>query len=138
MGTDHNAFFAELATEGEEAVRIAVTKKLYTGQRASLAEEWLRRQDHAKAEAAVGRRDSREQETLEIARSANAMAKEALLIANEANRIATEDAASARLSAEAAQKQARWSVWAAVVAVVAVVAAARRPLLALVGVELQE
>src|SRR6266853_6721301 len=75
------------------------------------AKAWL-------AERAEAKRDSREEETLSIA-------KDALAIAKEANRIASEDLKEARSSASSAVEQARWAKWAAIVAVIATVIATK-------------
>jgi hypothetical protein len=80
-------------------------------------EAWLRAKQLASDKEASYKRDSREEETL-------AVAKEALSIAKDANRIASEDLDAARESAASAQRQARWAMWAAIVATAAAIVAA--------------
>lgn len=77
---------------------------------------WLKDAEFVRLEAASAKRDAREEATL-------AIAKDALSVANEANRIASLDLAAARDSASSARKQARWAMWAAIIATVAAIVA---------------
>ena len=78
---------------------------------------WLEEKDETERATSSAKRDSREEETLSIA-------KEALSIAKDANRIASEDLEEARASAASAREQARWAMWAAIIATVAAIIAA--------------
>lgn len=65
-------FWARLETVGEEQVRINYIKSVYgdQGPKRKLVAEWLRRKEEARALEAVAKRDTREEATLAIAKSA--------------------------------------------------------------------
>ena len=127
-------FLAEFDRIGEAMVRDRIISGRYRDQNNArlYAEEWLRSLEAARASEAFNKRDAREEETLEIARSSSATSAEALSIAREANRIASEDLAVARSSAESARANARWAMYAAIIATVAAVIAAKDQLIAFI------
>ena len=89
-----------------EEARQAIAKAEFGhghGQDYMFASRWL-----SAKEASL--RDSREAETLSVAK--------------EANRIASEAKDIALLAAKSASKQARWAMWAAIIATIAIIIAA--------------
>lgn len=98
------------AVNNEAEVRERLASGNYNSNRASLAQEWLRRKEESRVTAASVKRDAREEETLSISKRATAISEAALSIAKEANRIASEDLEAARSSAASARKQARWAM----------------------------
>lgn len=95
---------AEFDAMGESAVRACMARGDWSQLhiKYGCAVEWCRRKEEERATASASKRDSREEETLAIAK--------------EANRIASE-------ARTAAFEQARWAKWAAVIATVAAVIA---------------
>lgn len=113
------------ACNNELEVRENIAHGRYNPSHRAIAEEWLRRKESARFEVIDAKRDAREEETLSIA-------KNALSIAKEANRIASEDLASARLSASSAVEQARWARWAAIIAMLAAIIATKEQIFKLI------
>ena len=107
---DAQSFFAELDAEDNElVVRERLAAGRYNTRRSALAQEWLRRREHAKAEAAATRGEAREEDAITIARDANTIALAAAVSASDANDIA---------------RSARKTAWiAAIAAIVAAIAA---------------
>ena len=134
------SFESELRQIGIDQLRVIVQSGAWKGAPYKHGEaiEVVRRFDAAGAAASAAKRDTREEETL-------TMAKDALAIAKEANRIASEDLAAAQSSAassavaadaakaaaDAAKSQARWAMWAALAAVIAVAITTKDQILAL-------
>ena len=115
-------FWSELDALGEDAVLLELRVEKQWGNppggaKYALVLLWLESQESARALAASDKRDAREERTL-------SMASEALSIAKEANRIASEDLEAARASAASAARQALWARWAAIIATVAAIVAA--------------
>lgn len=111
-------FISGLESHGEAEVRKRLAQGIYGVKHAAIAQEWLRSKEIARTEASAAKRDAREEETLSIARRA-------LSVAEDANRIATRDLS-------AAVEQARWAKWAAILAAIAAVIATKDQILALV------
>lgn len=97
-----------------EDVRQRLAAGLYNQRHADIAREFLASIDRKKEEVAAQRQESREDETLRIA-------KEALATSKDANRVATENLAAAQASVTSAAKQVRWAMWAAIIAVVTLI-----------------
>lgn len=115
------SFASELKQVGVDGLRTHVeagTWKTSSPFKHGEAIEVIRRFDVSKAAASSAKRDSREEETLSIARRA-------LLIAEDANSIATRDLAAAVL-------QARWAKWAAIIAMLAAAITTKDQILALI------
>lgn len=124
MSSDEE-FIASLEALGESEVRQRLARgNIYGVKHASIAQEWLRSYEVARADDAAAKRDAREEATLSIA-------KDALAIAKEANRIASEDLAVAQSSAGAARANAKWAMYAAIIAALAAAIAAKDQVLAL-------
>jgi len=111
-------FTETLVSLGEAEVRSKLLQRVWNSPRKEWAAEWLEFEEKKRASATAARAETREEETLSIA-------KNALSIASEANRIATE-------AREAASEQARWAMWAAIIAAVAAVIATKDQILALI------
>jgi carbonic anhydrase len=112
-------FLAQLNERPDEiGVRNALAAGRFSSTLAPVAKEWLKQREDSRAAESSNKRDSREEETLSIARRA-------LSIAEDANAIATRDLA-------AAVSQARWAKWAAIVATVAATIATKDQILALI------
>lgn len=120
------SFKQQLELHGdEESVRDRMARGLYHGEHLGVAQEWLRKLDAGRAAASSAKRDVREESTL-------AIAAEALTVAKDANRIASEDLAIAREAASSARRNARWAMYAAIAAVVAAIVAAKEQIYALI------
>ena len=116
---DPKAFLSALDEENNEyEVRERLSLGRYNSRMAKLAEEWLRRKEDSRQAELLSRSQSREEESLLIA-------KRALSVASEANRIAS----SARDSAMA---QARWAMWATIIAIIAAIIAIKDEILKLI------
>jgi len=116
---DASVLFAKLEERGAEQVRIELAQSIWSEPRkVALIKEWLSLKDRARAAEDSAKRDTREEETLSIARRA-------LSIAEGANIIATRDLS-------AALSQARWAKWAAIIATIAAVIATKDQILALI------
>jgi len=103
--------FSKCERDGEEAVRNRMAENVYcTKDERPIIQEWLRRKDEVRSLAASSKRDAREEETLSIAKEANRIASDALIVA--------------RSSSKSARKQARWAMWAAIIATTAIIIAA--------------
>ena len=87
---------AAFESQGEAYVRKLAQQG---GDVGSEAVAWLGEQQSLREEVASAKRNAREEETLSIAKEANAFAK-------EANRLASEDLAAARSSASTAERAA--------------------------------
>lgn len=111
----------DLDALGERAVRNDLNSGKYG--HAGLASfefvsAWLADAVFVRSEAESAKRDEREARTL-------AISEDALSIARDANRIASEDLAAARLNA-------RWAMWAAIIATIAATIATKDQIVALV------
>ena len=111
--------------ESEVGIRYTSTPGYSSDLDTPFAQEWLRLKQEERDLASSAKRDAREEETLSIAKSA-------LAIAEEANRIASEDLAAAKSSAASAGEQARWAMWATIIATIAAIIAAKDQILALI------
>ena len=119
-------FFSTLESIGETEVRVKLAQAVWSEHRkVALVKEWLARKSDERASEASAKRDEREEKTLSIA-------KDALAIAEESNRIASEELAAAQASASSAVEQARWARWAAIIAMVAAVISTKDQILALI------
>jgi len=75
-------FLEQLDLVHDEAeVRERLAKGLYSSQHKALAEEWLRREEVARAESAAERKEARDEESLSIARRALANSQKSTRIA---------------------------------------------------------
>lgn len=111
--------------DNEAAVHERLAAGNYNSRHAALAHEWLRRRELARSTVASAKRDTREEEALSISKRANAIAEEALSIAN-LQATAAAEAAAASLA------QARWAKWAAILAAIAALTANKDQILALI------
>jgi hypothetical protein len=91
MSNDIEAFYARLEAEGEETVRTNLAKGIYGSRKKPLVLAWLFRKEAEHEAASSARRESREEESLSIARESLATAKAASFAAIAA----TEEAANA-------------------------------------------
>jgi hypothetical protein len=108
------SFGYELKKIGVDRLRAHIkagTWEKNSPQKHGEAIEVVRRFDASKAEEASAMRDVREEETLSIAKEANRIASEALVIAKS--------------SLDSASEQARWAKWAAIIAMTAAIIAAK-------------
>lgn len=103
--------YPKLEEMGEQEVRIQLARGIFGADSRPLIQEWLDGKDKAQSALSSAKRDAREEETLSIAK--------------DANRIASDAALSARLSA-------RWAMWAAIIATVAAIIAMKDQILALI------
>jgi len=108
-----------------EEVRQRLASGNYNQQHARIAQEYLDSLERKQSSEAAARNESREEATL-------AIANEALSISKEANRISSEDLATAKLAATSAEEQARWARWAAIIATIAAIVTAKDEFVALV------
>ena len=92
------------AHDNELEVRDRIAHGQYNAQGLAIAQEWLRRKEYARMTASSAMRDTREEETLSIAKEANAIA---------------------RLEAAAAAQSARYAMYAAVIAAIGAIIAAK-------------
>jgi len=81
--SDHDLYFGDFERAGEDAVRNNLAAGRYNGKHRNLADEWLRRLDQARADAAMAT-------DLELARRGTEAAEGAASSAREANRIARD------------------------------------------------
>jgi hypothetical protein len=88
MQPDVDEFFAKLDAAGEDAVRAKYAQRAYGTDKRPLVELWLARKDRARAEAAAGRADGRDEARIELAREANVIAKGSSKTARAAYRMA--------------------------------------------------
>ena len=124
MGIDHNALYAELEAMGEAEVRITLAKGLFQmGQKTNLAQEWLRGKDEERAAASSAKRDTREEETLSIAKEANEIARSASFAASAAAASASEANTISRSNSRRAWRAEIIAAIAAAAAIVAAIAA---------------
>ena len=123
--TKFEEFTKQLVSLGEAEVRAKLLQRIWNYPRKEWATAWLGLEEKNRALAAESRAETREEESITIA-------KRALSLATEANRIASEDLFAARSSAAGAFDQARWARWAAVIAAVAAIIAAKNEILVLV------
>lgn len=73
-----SAFWKQLEAQNDESkVRIAIASGHYNPNDAAVAQDWLKRKEEARFAAASSKRDSREEETLAIAKEANKIAARA-------------------------------------------------------------
>ena len=73
-----SAFWKQLEAQNDESkVRIAIASGHYNPNEAAVAQDWLKRKEEARSAAASAKRDSREEETLAIAKEANKIASRA-------------------------------------------------------------
>jgi hypothetical protein len=73
-----SAFWRQLEAQNDESkVRIAIASGHYNPNDAAVAQDWLKRKEEARSAAASSKRDSREEETLAIAKEANKIASRA-------------------------------------------------------------
>ena len=113
------AFWKQLNAQNDEnAVRIAIASGHYNPYDSAVAQEWLRRREEERSASSAAKRDTREEETLSIAKEANSIAARALEIANS--------------QSVAAFEQARWAKWAAIVATIAALIATKDQIISLV------
>lgn len=97
------AFWKQLDTQSDEAaVRIAIASNHYSPDTIGIAQEWLRRREEARSSASAAKRDSREEETLSVAKDANTIALAAAVSAADANDIARSARKIALIAAIAA------------------------------------
>lgn len=123
--TKFEEFTNYLVSLGEADVQAKLLQRVWNTPRKEWAEAWLELEERNKALVAATRAETREEESITLA-------KRALLLATEANRIASEDLAAARSSASGAFDQARWARWAAIIATVAAIIAAKNEILVLI------
>ena len=102
--SEFDEFIASLSTLGVDEVRSRLSRGSWANRRKSWAQDWLSAQGSARV-------DTREEETLAIAK--------------EANRIASEQAT-------AAARSARWAMYAAIIAAIAAAIATKDQILALI------
>jgi hypothetical protein len=128
--TDLSALRAKLESDGESIVR----EKLASGVYGVLTdpfsdvpkvEAWLSEIVSDRNSDSESRKESRENESLSIAKSA-------LASANDANRLASEANDIARLEAAAAARSARYAMYAAAIAAVAALSAAKDDIIRLI------
>lgn len=106
--TQPKDFLARLdAHNSESDVRERLARGAYNSQKASLANEWLRRREEARALEAAARAEAREDEAVSIAREANRISEHANLI-----------------SERALSKAKMANIWAAIAALIATIAIA--------------
>ncbi|MGH8520972.1 MAG: hypothetical protein ACREU9_06045 [Gammaproteobacteria bacterium] len=75
---DPDDFFARLdKANNDDEVRQRIAGGKYNDHHKSLAQEWLRRREESRASEAATRAESRDEETLSIAREANLIARAA-------------------------------------------------------------
>ena len=110
-------FTSTLITLGEEQVRANLLQHVWNSPRKEWASEWLEFQEKTRASNAAARTEMREEESISIA-------KRALSVAADANRVASE-------TRDSTAAQARWAMWAAIIATVAAVVAAKDQIVAL-------
>ena len=119
--TEYGFCRQDLDAMGERAVRNDLNSGKYGHVGIpvfSFVSAWLADAEFARLAADSAKRDEREDRTL-------AIAENALSIAKDANRIASEDLAAARLNA-------RWAMWAAIIATIAATIATKDQIVALV------
>lgn len=104
MVQEYQDLAVQLESLGETEVRERLAHKKYAERNLSFVQEWLRRKDQEREDKRSAKRDAREEETLSIAKEANRIASEALVIA--------------RSSSDAVRKQARWAMIAAIIAAI--------------------
>lgn len=108
----------ELEELGERKARHNLSSGVY-GQHGSepfvYVSSWVADKEFARLAEDSAKRDAREEETLSIAKRALATSE--------------DNAASARLAAEAAAKQATWARWAAILATIAAIIATKDQIL---------
>jgi hypothetical protein len=101
MINDKDKFFAELTKTGEQVVRENLTHDVYGAPhkpKAKMAKEWLRQLETSRSEEILERQEEREEKAIEVAREANAIARD---------------------EAAAASRSARWAKYAAIIAAIA-------------------
>ena len=123
--TEFEEFTDTLVSLGHAEVQARLLQRVWNSPRKEWAAAWLESEETNRAIAAAIRTETREEESITIA-------KKALLLATEANRIASEDLAAARFSAAGAFDQARWARWAAIIAAVAAIITAKNEILLLI------
>lgn len=109
-------FTNTLIALGEEQVRVNLLQHVWNSPRKEWASEWLEFQEKTRASHVASRAEMREEESISIA-------KRALSVAADANRVASE-------TRDSAAAQARWAMWAAIIATVAAVVAAKDQIVA--------
>jgi hypothetical protein len=99
------SFKEQLDAHGDEQdVRDRMAQGLYTGFHLAVAQEWLRKQEEARASVTTAAREAREERMVSAASKA----------------------------AEAAFEQARWAKWAAIIAAIAAVIATKDQIILLI------
>lgn len=101
------SMFEEMG-ESEVGIRYTITPGYSSDIDTSYAKEWLRLKQEKRDLAASEKRDTREEETLAIAK--------------EANRLASEANSIARVEAAAASRSARYAMYAALIAATVAIA----------------
>ena len=123
---DASVLFATLETRGEAQVRIELAQSIWSEPRTvALIREWLALKDRDRSAENSARRDSREEETLAIAKEALSSAKEANRLASAANDIACREAA-------AASRSARYAMYAAAIAATGAISANKAEILRMI------
>ena len=98
-------FMQQLEAHNNELdVRERIAHGQYNAQHLAIAQEWLRRKEESRSAASSAKRDARSEETLSIAKEANAIA---------------------RLEAASAARSARYAMYAAVIAAIGAIIAAK-------------
>lgn len=114
QSTPHE-FRRALEEAGPALVRNALARGAYAQHgREAIARQWLALRDAEASLELEARRDAREGETIELVRSADALAREANEAAQEANRISQQ-------ALFRSARQERWAMYAAIVATIALI-----------------
>ena len=123
----HAAWRVAFVALGEESVRMMDSgSQLVPDDRLRFSRVWLKEQEDVRGIAASALRDSREEETLSIARRSAATAEEALSTAKSANLIASEQLLAAR-------RNARYAMYAAAIAAAAAIVSAKEEIWSLIA-----
>ena len=107
---DIASYCSQFDKEGESAIRIAVESSTwqYDPPTRAAAIEWLRLKDVERVSEASAKRDTREEETLAIAKEANSIARSASREVRKDRIIAI---AAIIIAAISAHKEIKWLIW---------------------------
>ena len=87
MQADLDDFYANLEAAGEEAVRQKFLQRAYGTDKRPLVEDWLKRKQSEREEAAKARAEGREEIHVDLAKEANDIAKDSAKTARDAYRM---------------------------------------------------
>jgi len=88
VSTNREALLAELDRHGEEEVRLQLAQKIYSQEKAAVAQDWLRHKEQERARMSEAREEAFRLEQARAAERAAAAAERQAVTAERANRIA--------------------------------------------------